>query len=137
MNKKLYVGSLPYSVGTNELEKMFGEIGTVVSVKIIIDKDTGQSKGFGFVEMSTEEEATNAISKLNGIPQGARKMLVSEAKSENKDGGKGGGRPGGGRSGGGGRPGGGGRMGGRGGPGGNRGRGGRSNNTPSDGGWNR
>jgi RNA recognition motif-containing protein len=82
MSKKLYVASLPYSIGNKELETMFGEIGTVVSAKIILNPATGQGKGFGFVEMSSDEEAQKAIAQLNGAAHGGRNIVVTEAKSE-------------------------------------------------------
>lgn len=110
MGKKLYVGNLPFSTTEQALTDTFGEFGTVDSVKIITDRDTGRSKGFGFVEMSTDDEAQNAISKLNGTPFEGRNMTVNEAKPmaprENRGGGGfggGGGGGGWGRGGGGGR----------------------------------
>lgn len=82
MSKKLYVGSLPYSIGNKELEKLFGEHGTVLSAKIVLNTETGLGKGFGFVEMSSSEEAALAISKINGTPHGGRNLVVTEAKSK-------------------------------------------------------
>jgi RNA recognition motif-containing protein len=99
MSKKLYVGSLAYCIGKNELEKIFGEVGTVVSAKAVIDAATGQGKGFGFVEMSSIEEAALAILHINGAAHGGRNLVVKAAKSDNKGGNKGagnrrtGGRP--------------------------------------------
>lgn len=125
MGKKLYVGNLAYSVDSSELEQMFGAHGTVVSAQIINDRDTGRSKGFGFVEMTSDAEADAAIAALNGQEQNGRALTVNEARprEERSGGGGGGGRGGGGRSGGGGYGGGGG--GGRGGErGGGGGRGG-------------
>ncbi len=80
MTKKLYVGSLPYETTENELKETFSKAGTVESVKIIIDKFTGRSKGFGFVEMSSEDEAKKAIETLNGQQMGERTIIVSEAR---------------------------------------------------------
>lgn len=109
MGKKLYVGNLPYSATDQSLAETFAQCGTVDSAKIITDRDSGRSKGFGFVEMSTDKEAQDAIGRLNGTEFEGRAMTVSEAKPqaprENR-GGFGGG--GGGRGGGGGGRGGGG-----------------------------
>lgn len=80
MNKRLFVAGLPFSTTEDELKNLFADIGNVVSVKIITDRMTGQSKGFGFVEMETEDEATSAVSKLNGSDLGGRKLVVAEAK---------------------------------------------------------
>ena len=80
MGKKLYVGNLPYSATDNSLSDAFTACGTVVSSKIITDRDTGRSKGFGFVEMSSESEAQAAIAKLNGADWEGRAMTVNEAK---------------------------------------------------------
>ena len=80
MSKKLYVGGLPYSTSENDLHDLFQEHGTVVSSVIISDRDSGRSKGFGFVEMSTQEEAQNAVSKLNGENLGGRSIVVNEAR---------------------------------------------------------
>jgi len=133
MGKKLYVGNLSYQVDSSELEQLFGQHGTVVSAQIINDRDTGRSKGFGFVEMGTDEEAQAAITALNGQEHGGRALTVNEARprEERGGGGGGGGRGGfgggrGGFGGGGGGGGGGGRGGyGGGGAGGGGGRGGR------------
>lgn len=93
MNKKLYVGGLPYSFDNAELEKLFSTAGTVVSAKVIIDRDTGRSKGFGFVEMKTDNEAQQAIKQFNGSDQGGKKITVNEARPEReRSGGGGGGR---------------------------------------------
>ncbi len=101
MGSKLYVGGLPYSTTESELNTLFAQHGTVESARIISDKFTGQSKGFGFVEMSTAEEAQAAITALNGSQLGGRSLTVNEAKPmEPRSGGSG-------RSGGGGRFGGG------------------------------
>ena len=101
MGKKLYVGNLPYSATDSTLSDAFSQFGTVESCKIIMDRDTGRSKGFGFVEMSSDSEAETAISKLNGSDWDGRAMNVSEAKPMAPRESRGGG--GGGRSGGGGR----------------------------------
>jgi RNA recognition motif-containing protein len=91
MNKKLYVGGLPYSFDNSELEKLFSAAGTVVSAKIIIDRDTGRSKGFGFVEMASANEAQQAIKQFNGTNQGGKTITVNEAKPEReRTGGRGG-----------------------------------------------
>jgi RNA recognition motif-containing protein len=129
MGTKLYVGNLSYEVDSSELEQLFGQHGQVVSAQIINDRDTGRSKGFGFVEMATQEEATNAINALNGQQHGGRTLTVNEARprEERSGGGGGGGRGGygGGGGGGGGRSGGGGGGRGFGGGGGRGDRGGR------------
>jgi RNA recognition motif-containing protein len=118
MGKKLYVGNLSYSVDSSELEQLFAQHGQVVSAQIINDRDTGRSKGFGFVEMSSDEEAQAAIAALNGQQHGGRALTVNEARPREDRGGGGGGRGGYG-GGGGGRGGyGGGGGGGRGGYGG-------------------
>ena len=80
MSLKLYVGNLSFDTTVQDLEKMFGESGTVESTNIIEDRDTGRSRGFGFVEMSSKEEAQNAISTLNGKEIDGRALTVSEAK---------------------------------------------------------
>ena len=121
MGKKLYVGNLSYSTDSSELEQLFGAHGTVVSAQIISDRDTGRSKGFGFVEMGTDEEAQAAIAGLNGKEHQGRALTVNEARprEDRPGGGGGGGRGFGGGGGGGGRGGyGGGGGGGRGGGGG-------------------
>src|SRR5688572_21127036 len=116
MGKKLYVGNLSYDVDSSQLEEMFTGHGTVTSAQIITDRDTGRSKGFGFVEMGSDAEAQAAIAALNGQQSNGRALTVNEAKpKENRSGGGGGGRGGGG--GGGGRSGGGGYGGGGGGGG--------------------
>src|ERR1700733_8657649 len=127
MGKKLYVGNLSYEVDSSELEQLFGQHGQVVSAQIINDRDTGRSKGFGFVEMSTDDEAQAAIAGLNGQEHGGRALTVNEARPREERGGGGGGGGyggggGGGRGGGGfGGGGGGGGRGGFGGGGGDRG----------------
>lgn len=80
MGKKLYVGNLPYSVNDQKLNEMFGTIGEVVSAKVITDYDSGRSKGFGFVEMSNDGDAENAISQLNGKEFDGRAIKVNEAR---------------------------------------------------------
>lgn len=117
MGKKLYVGNLSYDVDSSALQQLFSAHGTVQSAEVISDRDTGRSKGFGFVEMSSDSEAQAAIAALNGQDHGGRSLTVNEAKPrENRSGGGGGGRGGYG-GGGGGR---GGSGGGRGGFGGSR-----------------
>ena len=101
MGSKLYVGNLSYSVTSSDLEQMFSAHGTVQSAEIIADRDTGRSKGFGFVQMSSDAEAQTAIAALNGQDCGGRALTVNEAKPrENRGGGFGGGRSGGGDRGG-------------------------------------
>src|SRR4051794_35134260 len=80
MGKKLYVGNLPFSATEQVLSDTFAQCGTVESVKIITDRDTGRSKGFGFVEMSTDTEAADAIAKFNGADYEGRAMTVNEAR---------------------------------------------------------
>jgi RNA recognition motif-containing protein len=135
MGKKLYVGNLSYDVDSSELQQLFGAHGTVQSAEVISDRMTGRSKGFGFVEMGSDEEAQAAIAALNGQQHQGRALTVNEAKprEERSGGGGGGGRGGfgGGGGGGGGRGGfggggGGGKRGGFGG-GGGRDRGDRGN----------
>jgi len=82
MNKKLYVGNMPYTVSSDDLRKQFTDAGTVVDAVVISFKDTGRSKGFGFVEMETEEMAKKAIDLFNGSDMGGRKLIVSEARSQ-------------------------------------------------------
>jgi RNA recognition motif-containing protein len=121
MGKKLYVGNLNFGVDSGALEELFGAYGNVQSAQVISDRDTGRSKGFGFVEMSSESEASSAIEALNGREHEGRALTVNEAKPREdrpRGGGGGGGGGYGGRGGGGG--GGGGGYGGRGGGGGGR-----------------
>lgn len=80
MNKKLYVGNLEYSVTTDQLKDFFSSAGTVVDCIVIIDKQTGRSKGFGFVEFEKEEEAKAAIEKFNGADFNGRSIVVNEAR---------------------------------------------------------
>ena len=99
MGSKLYVGSLPYSTTEQQLSDLFAQHGSVQSAKVITDRFTGQSRGFGFVEMATDEEAQKAIAALNGTDLGGRTLVVNEARPQEKRsfGGGGGGRgPGGG-----------------------------------------
>ena len=119
MGSKLYVGNLSYDVNSSDLEQLFAQYGTVQSAEVISDRDTGRSKGFGFVQMGSDEEAQAAISALNGQEHSGRSLTVNEAKprEDRPRGGGGGGGFGGGRGGGGG--------GGRGGYGGGGGGGGR------------
>ena len=124
MGNKLYVGNLAYSVRDESLQTAFGQFGTVTSAKVMMDRETGRSKGFGFVEMGSDAEAQAAINGMNGQALDGRPLVVNEARPrEERPGGFGGGG-GGGRSGGGGGYGGGGSSGGGGGYGG--GGGGRS-----------
>ena len=114
MGKKLYVGNLSYQVDSSELEQLFSQHGQVVSAQIINDRDTGRSKGFGFVEMANDDEADAAVTALNGQQHNGRALTVNEARPrEDRGGGGGGGRGYGGGGGGGGYGGGGGGRGGR------------------------
>jgi cold-inducible RNA-binding protein len=115
MGNKIYVGNLPFSATSESLNEMFSKFGSVDSAKIVMDRDTGRSKGFGFVEMSSGDEAAAAIEKLNGSDMGGRSLVVNEARPmEPRTGGFGGGGSRGGDRGGdrGGRSGGGGGFGG-------------------------
>ena len=109
MGKKLYVGNLSYNVSSSDLEQLFGSFGTVESAQVIQDRDSGRSKGFGFVEMGNDEDAQKAIQGLNGQEHDGRPLTVNEARPREE------------RGGGGGHGGGGGSRGGRGGGGGGRG----------------
>ena len=80
MGNKLYVGNLPFSATDDSLREMFGQAGQVESARIITDRDTGRSKGFGFVEMSTEQEASEAINRFNGTELDGRSLTVNEAR---------------------------------------------------------
>ena len=114
MGNKLYVGNLPYSVRDSDLEQSFGQFGTVTSAKVMMERDTGRSKGFGFVEMGSDAEALAAVEGMNGAPLGGRSLVVNEARPmearppRTGGGGYGGGGGGGYGGGGGGRDGGGG-----------------------------
>ena len=99
MGKKLYVGNLPYSVSDSDLQQMFASHGTVQSAQVIMDRDTGRSKGFGFVEMGSDQEAQAAIAALNGKEHEGRAMTVNEARPREDRGGGGRGGYGGGRGG--------------------------------------
>ena len=137
MGNKLYVGNLPYSVRDEDLQQSFGQFGAVTSAKVMMERDTGRSKGFGFVEMGSDAEAQAAIAGMNGQPLGGRSVVVNEARPmearppRSGGGGFGGGGGGGGYGGGGG---GGDRSGGGGGYGGGGG-GGRSGGGGGDGGF--
>ena len=124
MGSKLYVGNLSYNSTSSDLEQLFGQHGTVQSAEVIQDRDTGRSKGFGFVQMGSDQEAQAAISALNGQEVDGRALTVNEAtpREDRGGGGGGGGRGGYGGGGGGGRSGGGGGYGGGGGGGGGGGR---------------
>jgi RNA recognition motif-containing protein len=112
VGNKLYVGNLAYSVRDESLQQAFGQFGTVTSAKVMMDRETGRSKGFGFVEMSSATEAQAAINGMNGQPLEGRAVVVNEARPrEERPGGFGGGGGGGGRGGYGGGGGGGGRGG--------------------------
>ena len=93
MGNKLYVGNLPYSVRDGDLEQAFGQFGAVTSAKVMMERDTGRSKGFGFVEMDNQAEAQAAITALNGKEVDGRTLTVNEAKPRS-DRGSGGGRGG-------------------------------------------
>jgi hypothetical protein len=106
MGNKLYVGNLPYSVRDSDLEQAFGQFGAVTSAKVMMERETGRSKGFGFVEMGSDAEAQAAINGMNGQPLGGRSVVVNEARPMEarppRSGGYGGGGGGGGYGGGGG-----------------------------------
>ena len=140
MGNKLYVGNLPYSVRDEDLQQSFGQFGSVTSAKVMMERDTGRSKGFGFVEMGSDAEAQAAINGMNGQPLGGRSVVVNEARPMEarppRSGGFGGGGGGGGYGGGGGgRSGGGGGYGGGGSGGGGGGYGGGGGGGGSDGGF--
>jgi len=126
VGKKLYVGNLSYSMRDSELQELFAACGSVMSAQVIMDRDSGRSKGFGFVEMDSDEEAASAITALNGKEVDGRALTVNEARPKTEGGAGGGGSRGGSRGGFGGGSGGGSR-GGHGGSGGGNGGGGRSN----------
>jgi RNA recognition motif-containing protein len=106
MSKKIYVGNLPWATTSSDLEAMFREFGDVTSAEVIMDRETGRSRGFGFVQMPVNEEADAAMNALNGKDTGGRPLVVNEARERERGGGGGGGY-GGGRGGGGGGYGGG------------------------------
>jgi RNA recognition motif-containing protein len=87
MGLKLYVGNLPYTVGDSNLQEMFSAFGTVTSAKVIMDRESGRSKGFGFVEMGSEQEAQAAMSGMNGKDMEGRALKVNEAKPKVEGGG--------------------------------------------------
>ena len=97
MTMKLYVGNLAFQTSSEELQTLFAQAGTVESVSLIEDRETGRSRGFGFVEMSTKEEGAAAIQQFNGKDLGGRALNVNEAKPRENRGGGGGGRNGGSR----------------------------------------
>jgi hypothetical protein len=139
MGNKLYVGNLPYSVRDEDLQQSFGQFGSVTSAKVMMERDTGRSKGFGFVEMGSDAEAQAAINGMNGQPLGGRSVVVNEARPMEarppRTGGFGGGGGGYGGGGGGGDRSGGGGYGGGGGGGGGRSGGGGYGGGGSDGGF--
>jgi len=93
MGKKLFVGNLTFSTTGPDLESLFATVGTVESASVVSDRETGRSRGFGFVEMSSQSEASKAVSELNGRDVGGRQINVAEAKErESRNGGAGGGR---------------------------------------------
>jgi cold-inducible RNA-binding protein len=91
MGRKLYVGNLPYEIGETELQELFARAGSVESVSVMRDQATGRARGFAFVEMSTDEEAQNAITALNGTQVGGRNLTVNEARPKAARSGGGGG----------------------------------------------
>jgi RNA recognition motif-containing protein len=91
MSSKIYVGNLPYSIDDHSLRHNFSEHGNVVSAKVMMDRDSGRSKGFGFVEMSSPQEAEAAISALNGMSVGGRAIVVNISRPKESTGGFGGG----------------------------------------------
>jgi RNA recognition motif-containing protein len=109
MSNKLYVGNLSFRVTSEDLQEYFGAAGTVESANVVFDRETGRSRGFGFVEMATEDDANNAIAQFNGTEYDGRNIVVNEARPREDRGGFGGGGGRGGRGGGGGYNGGGGR----------------------------
>jgi RNA recognition motif-containing protein len=100
MSTKLYVGNLSFDTSGSDLEELFGKVGTVESATVIEDRDTGRSRGFGFIEMSSKEEAAQAIEQFNGKEVDGRELKVNEAKPRESGGGRGGYGGGGGRGGG-------------------------------------
>lgn len=102
MGTKLYVGNLSFRVTSEDLQEHFGSAGVVNSANIVMDRETGRSRGFGFVEMASDDEATNAIAQFNGQDYDGRNMVVNEARPREDNRGGGGGYGGGGRRGGGG-----------------------------------
>jgi RNA recognition motif-containing protein len=94
MGKRIYVGNLTFGTNNSDLEQLFAQHGTVVSAQVLMDRDTGRSKGFGFVEMGTDQEAQAAIQALNGKEHDGRALTVNEARPREERGGGGGGRGG-------------------------------------------
>lgn len=84
--KNIYVGNLPYTTSDNDLHDLFSQAGSVISARVITDRDTRQSRGFGFVEMDSSEDAAKAISRFNGYSLGERNLTVNEAKPRNEGG---------------------------------------------------
>src|SRR5690349_20339643 len=103
MSTKLYVGNLSFRVSSDDLFEHFSQAGSVESANVVQDRETGRSRGFGFVEMSSEDEATSAIAQFNGSEYDGRNLVVNEARPRDNNGGGGGGRGGYGGGGGGGR----------------------------------
>jgi cold-inducible RNA-binding protein len=130
MSMKLYVGNLNFKTTGEDLQELFGQVGTVESASVVMDRDTGRSRGFGFVEMATKEEGEAAIAQFNGKEFNGRNLSVNEARPREDRGGGGGGGRGGYGGGGGGRGGGGGYGGNRGGGGGYGGGGGGGDREP-------
>ncbi len=91
MAKRLYVGNLKYTVTSEQLEELFARIGSVTSAEVLIDRDTGRSRGFGFVEMPNDDQAHEAIETLDGRDHDGRRLTVNEAKPRTQGGGSGGG----------------------------------------------
>ena len=91
MSMKLYVGNLSFQTSSNDLQELFAQAGTVESASVVEDRDTGRSRGFGFVEMATKEEGETAISQLNGKEVGGRSLTVNEARPREDRGNRGGG----------------------------------------------
>ena len=91
MSRKLFVGNLPFTTGENELQDLFGQAGTIESVRVMRDMATGRARGFAFVEMQSDEEAQTAIDRFNGADLGGRALVVNEARPKTFSGGGGGG----------------------------------------------
>ena len=90
MSRKLFVGNLPFTTGENELQDLFGQAGTIESVRVMRDMATGRARGFAFVEMQSDEEAQTAIDRFNGADLGGRALVVNEARPKTSGGGGGG-----------------------------------------------